>query len=80
MIWHDNARYCRSVSDKGYLLTWTYSPFGSRYRAWAKREKGERRGRLLASGSSRFDAERACVEHYARNVSRGSVEQAEARA
>jgi hypothetical protein len=75
MIWHDDAHYCRSFADGGYLLTWTYHPHGPFYRAWAKRQEGQRRGKLLSSGYSRADAERACREHYAKNVSRLSVEQ-----
>lgn len=75
MIWHDNPRCRRADSENGYLLTWIYHPHGPFYRAWARRQKGERRGKLLSSGYSRADAERACDEHYAKNVSRFSVEQ-----
>jgi hypothetical protein len=70
MIWHDNDHCGRSVSDEGYLLTWVYNSHGPFYRAWAKRQDGQRRGKYLGSGYSRSDLESTCDKHHAGKTAR----------
>lgn len=72
MIWHDDAHYCRSFADGGYLMTWIHNAHGPYYKGWAPRLAGQRRGKQLAASYSRTDVERACRVHF-QNKSRETV-------
>lgn len=76
MSWHDNDAYHRSVNDDGYVITWADNAHGRWCNAWARRQEGQRRGKHLGAGYDRRELERICDEHKAKQVSRGTLEEA----